>query len=69
MCYSVQTRDQIHVKGYEFLYFVKTIGKNIGKKISKNVSNKHSEKFLDQKKNFFKKINSKKAEATGDFIE
>ena len=35
MCYSVQSRDQIFVKGYGFLSFAKNMGKNIGKKISK----------------------------------
>ena len=35
MCYSVQSRDQIFVKGYGFLSFAKNMGKNIGRKISK----------------------------------
>ena len=32
MPYSVQSRDQIFAKGYGFLAFAKSIGKNIGKK-------------------------------------
>ena len=33
--YSVQPRDRIFVKGYEFLFFAKITGKSIGKSISK----------------------------------
>ena len=32
MCYSVQPRDQVFVKGYGFLSFAKNMAKNIGKK-------------------------------------
>ena len=42
MCYSVQPRDQIFVKGYGFLSFAKNMGKNIGKNKYKNLSSKHS---------------------------
>ena len=35
---SVESRIRIFVKGYEFLYFAKTIGKNVHKNISKNVN-------------------------------
>ena len=34
--YSVQPKDQIFVKGYEFLYFAKNMRKNIGKNIRRN---------------------------------
>ena len=43
-CYSVQARDKIFVKGYEFLSFAKNMSKNIGESISKNLSNKYSQK-------------------------
>ena len=33
---SVQPRDRVIVKDYEFLSFAKSISKNIGKNISKN---------------------------------
>ena len=46
VCYSVQTRDLIFVKGYEFLAFAKNIGKNI----SKTLSSKYSQKLLDNAK-------------------
>ena len=48
--YSVQLRDPILVKGYEYLSFAKNIGKNIGKKISGNLSSKYSQKLLDHTK-------------------
>ena len=47
MRYSVQPRDRIFVKGYEFLSFAKYMGKNIGKNICKNLSGKYSQKHLD----------------------
>ena len=46
VCYSVQTRDLIFVKGYEFLAFAKNIGKNI----IKTLSSKYSQKLLDNAK-------------------
>ena len=46
MRYSVQSRDQIFLKGYRFLSFAKNIGKNI----SKNLSSKHAQKLLDHAK-------------------
>ena len=36
MRYSVQRRDRIFVKGYEFLCFAKNIVKNIGKEKPKH---------------------------------
>ena len=50
MCYSVQPRDQIFVKGYGYLSLAKNMGKNIGKNISKNLSGKYSQKLLDHTK-------------------
>ena len=43
---SVQPRDQIFVKGYGFLSFVKNMGKNIGKNTSKSVSVNTAKYFL-----------------------
>ena len=42
MCYSVQPRDQMFVKGYGFLPFAKNMREKIGKKLSKNVSGKYT---------------------------
>ena len=33
--YSIQPRDRVYVKGYEFLSFAKNMGENIGKSINK----------------------------------
>ena len=76
MCYSVQLRDRIFVKGYGFLSFAKNIGKKIGKNIIKNLSGKYRQKLLDHAKNSatdaFKTASNraiqKTAGATGDFI-
>ena len=40
--YSVQPGDRIFVKGYRFLSFAKSMGKNIIKNISKSLSGKYS---------------------------
>ena len=36
-CYSIESRDRIFVKGYQFLFFARNVGKNIVKNISKNL--------------------------------
>ena len=76
MCYSVQPRDQIFVKGYGFLCFAKNMGKDIGKNISKNLSGKYRQECLDHAKQSAtdalktssKRVIKKEAEATGDLI-
>ena len=50
MRYSVQPKERIFVKGYEFLSFAKNMSKNIGKNKSKNLSGKYSQKLLDHAK-------------------
>ena len=40
--YSIEPRDRIYVKGYEFLSFAKSIGKNL--------SNKYGQKLLNNAK-------------------
>ena len=32
--YSIKSRDRIFIKGYEFLFFAKNIGKNLNKNLS-----------------------------------
>ena len=81
--YSVQPRDEIFVKSYEFLSFAKNMGKIIDKKISKTLRGKYSpgmlamrEKLLhhakqsatDALKISSKRVIQKTAEATGDLI-
>ena len=68
MRYSIEPKDRRYVKGYGFLSFSESIGKNI--------SNKHSQKFVDTAKKSAtdaiktaSKIAIKQiAEATGDLI-
>ena len=48
--YSVQPGDRIFVKGYGFLSFAKSVGRNIGKDISENLVSKYSQKLLDHAK-------------------
>ena len=74
--YSVQSRDQISIKSYEFLSFAKNTGKDIGKNISKNLIIKYSQRILDHAKQFAtyapktasKKSVQKTIEATDDLI-
>ena len=74
--YSVQSRDRISIKGYEFLYFAKNTDKDIGKNISKNLIIKYSQRILDHAKQlatYARKTASKKSvqktiEATDDLI-
>ena len=75
MCYSVQPRDQIFVKGYGFLSFAKNMGKNIGKKYKLKLE-WYSQKLLDHAKKSAtdtpttssKRVIQKIAEAIGDLI-
>ena len=48
--YSVQPGDRIFVKGYGFLSFAKSVGRNVGKDISENLVSKYSQKLLDHAK-------------------
>ena len=74
--YSAQPRDRIFAKGYEFLYFIKNMGKNIGKSKSKSLSDKYGQKFLDHAKQSAtdalktssKGVIQKRVEATDDLI-
>ena len=68
MRYSIEQRDRIYVKGYEFLSFAKNIDKNL--------SNKYGQKLIDSAKKYTtdaikktsKRAIQKTAEATGDLI-
>ena len=48
--YSVQSRDQIFLKGYGFLSFAKNMSKLIGKNKSKKLSNKYSQNLFHHTK-------------------
>ena len=49
MRYSIEPRDRIYVKGYEFLSFAKNIGTH-ATKVTKSLSNKYSQKCIDSAK-------------------
>ena len=76
MCYSIQPRVWIFVKGYGSLSFAQNTGKNIGQNISKNGSGKYSQKLLnhakksatDAFKTALKRAIQKGAAAIGDLI-
>ena len=60
MGYSVESRDRIFGKGFGFLSFAKTMGKNICKNVIKNLIGKCIQKLYDHAKKihlkkFFKK--------------
>ena len=48
--YLTESRDQVFVKGYDFLLFTKTMVKNTGKDRSKNLSVKYSHKLVNHAK-------------------
>ena len=58
MTYSIEHRDRIYVKGYGFLSFAKSIGKNL--------SNKYGRKRFDRA---IQKTIQKTVETTGDLIQ
>ena len=75
ICYSIQLRDKIFVKGYRFFPFAKNMSKNLRKNISRNFSSKYSQKPLDhatQSTDTFKTASKrgiqKTTEATSDLV-
>ena len=62
--YWVQPSDRIFVKGYWFLSFAGSMGKNIGKNIRKNLSGKYSPGMLAMRK---KLLDHAKQSATDAF--
>lgn len=42
MCYLIEYKDQVVVKDYQFLYFVKNMNKSVSKSIRKNQKNKQN---------------------------
>ena len=74
--YSVQRRDQVIVKGYGSLSFVKNMGKNIGQNMCKTLSGAYSQIIFDHAKQSAtyllktasKRAIEKSAEATDDLI-
>ena len=68
MCYSIEPRDQIYVKGYGFLSFAKNIGKHLSNKYNQKLLNSAKSSTADATKNASRRAIQKTAEATGDSI-
>ena len=68
MRYSVEPRDGIYVKGYEFLYFAKNMGKNLSNKYGQKLLDTAKKSTTDAMKTSSKRAIQKTAEATGDLI-
>ena len=76
MRYSIEPKDRIYVKGYEFLSFAKNIGKSLSNKYAATSATNVAQKLIDSAKKCktdaiktaSKRAIQKTAEATGDLI-
>ena len=68
MRYSIEPRDRIYVKGYEFLSFAKSMGKNLSNKYGQKLLDSAKKSTTDAIKTASKRAIQKTAEATGDLI-
>ena len=68
MCYSIEPRDRIYVKGYRFLSFAKNIGKHLSNKYGTKLLDSAKKSTADAIKTASKRAIQKTAEATGDLI-
>ena len=68
MRYSIEPRDRIYVKGYGFLSFAKTMGKNLSNKYGQKLIDSAKKSTTDAIKTVSKRAIQKTAEATGDVI-
>ena len=66
MRYSIEPRDIINVKGYEFSSFAKNFGKSLSNKYGLKLLNSANKSTADAIKTSSKKAIQKTAEATGD---
>ena len=66
--YSIESRDRIYVKGYEFLSFAKDMGKSLSNKYGQKLLDKAKKSTTDTIKTASKRAIQKTAEATGDLI-
>ena len=65
MCYSIEHRDQIYVKGYGFFFFAKNIGKTLSNKYSRKLFGNAKKSATDAIKTASKRaIKKKTAQAT-----
>ena len=68
MRYSIEPRDRLYVKGYEFLSFAKNMGKNLSNKYGQKLLDSTRKSTINAIKTASKRAIQKTAEATGDLI-
>ena len=68
MRYSIELRDRIYLKGYEFLSFAKNMGKSLSNKYGQKLIDSAKKSTTDAIKTASKRAIQKTAEATGDLI-
>ena len=66
--YSIEPRDRIYVKGYEFLSFAKNMGKSLSNKYGQKLLDSAKKSTTDAIKTASKRAIQKTAEPTGDLI-
>ena len=67
MCYSIEPRDSVYVKGYGFLSFAKSMGAHLSNKYSQKLDNAKNS-TTNAIKTASKRAIQKTAEVTGDLI-
>ena len=68
MRYSIESKDRVYVKGYEFLSFAKNMGKSWSNKYGQKVLDNAKKSTTEALKTASKRATNKAAEATGDFM-
>ena len=66
--HSIEPRDRIYVKGYGFLSFAKSMGKNLSNKYNQKIIDTAKKQTTDAIKIASKRAIQKTAEATADLI-
>ena len=69
MRYSIESKDRIYVKQYEFLSFAKNMGKNLTSKYGQKLLDSAKKSTKDAMKTTSKRVIQKTAEATGHLID
>ena len=68
MRYSIEPKDRVYVKGYGFLSFAKSMGKNLSNKYNQKLLDTAKKSTTDPIKTASKRAIQKTAEAAGDLI-
>ena len=69
MCYSIECKDRMYVKGYGFVSFAKYIGKNVKTKYSQKLFDQTKKYTTDAIKTASKRAIQKTAAVTGDLTD